>query len=471
MPARYRPWIALLLSIVPGLGQIYLKEMRRGLVILLGMPAQAAIFFGVAGSLVAEGFKTLAGNNTSQALLANRMWLALGFFGIFALIVIWLWNLRDAWKLGNGRRSNLALPILLLIVLNIATGWYVTKIDIVGLTRGLPDMKEIAHSLISPDIIQQRSSVVKAQAEFIVPGPGVEPPEKIERDGGPNITVTPIISQPGDTMTVTGRGFPAGQEGELRIYTGVEKIGPKVTTDADGSFVATFENDAKTYGYCSVQATVTSLLPGWRPTETLKLTYSKMLETIFLALMGTLFAIFAAIPLSFFGARNLMKGSNAGRIAYSATRGLFNVLRSIEVLIIAVMLTKAVGIGPFAGVLALAIHGVGALGKLYSEAIESIDPGPIEAITATGASKLQVVVFGVVPQVVPQFISFTLYRWDINVRMATVIGLVGGGGIGYLLMQYIGLLQWQQAATAIWLIAAVVMLMDYASAVIRERLV
>jgi phosphonate transport system permease protein len=135
-----------------------------------------------------------------------------------------------------------------------------------------------------------------------------------------------------------------------------------------------------------------------------------------------------------------------------------------------VIAVAAVGIGPFAGVLALAIHGVGALGKLYSEAIESIEHGPIEAIRATGANQLQVIVYAVVPQVVPQFIAFTLYRWDINVRMATVIGLVGGGGIGYQLIQYMNLLQWRQAATAIWLIAGVVMLMDYASAVIRERI-
>ncbi|MEN6580947.1 MAG: phosphonate ABC transporter, permease protein PhnE, partial [Armatimonadota bacterium] len=159
------------------------------------------------------------------------------------------------------------------------------------------------------------------------------------------------------------------------------------------------------------------------------------------------------------------------KLVYGVVRGLFSVLRSVEVLIIAVIAVAAVGIGPFAGVLALAIHGVGALGKLYSEAIESIEQGPIEAIKSTGANELQVVMFAVVPQIVPQFIAFTLYRWDINVRMATVIGLVGGGGIGYQLIQYMNLLQWRQAATAIWLIAGVVMLMDYASAVIREKVV
>ncbi len=158
------------------------------------------------------------------------------------------------------------------------------------------------------------------------------------------------------------------------------------------------------------------------------------------------------------------------RIVYGATRALFTVLRSVEVLIIALIAVVVVGLGPFAGVLALAIHGIGALGKLYSEAIESIDHGPIEAIRSTGASELQVVVFAVVPQVVPQFIAFTLYRWDINVRMATVIGLVGGGGIGQQLYNYMQTYQWRQAATAIWLIAAVVMIMDYASAVIRERM-
>jgi phosphonate transport system permease protein len=130
-----------------------------------------------------------------------------------------------------------------------------------------------------------------------------------------------------------------------------------------------------------------------------------------------------------------------------------------------------VGIGPFAGMMAIVLHSIGAMGKLYSEAIESIDSGPIEAVTATGANRFQTVIFAVVPQVVPQFLSFTMYRWDINVRMSTVVGLVGGGGIGFLLIQYINLLQWSQAATALWLIAITVMVMDYASAAARARLV
>jgi phosphonate transport system permease protein len=130
-----------------------------------------------------------------------------------------------------------------------------------------------------------------------------------------------------------------------------------------------------------------------------------------------------------------------------------------------------VGIGPFAGVLALAVHSVASLGKLYSEAIESIDPGPIEAITATGAGRLQTIVFAIIPQFIPQFISFTLYRWDVNVRMSTIIGFVGGGGIGFLLTQYIQLLDWAKAGTAIWAIAIVVIVIDLASARIRQAVI
>jgi phosphonate transport system permease protein len=152
-------------------------------------------------------------------------------------------------------------------------------------------------------------------------------------------------------------------------------------------------------------------------------------------------------------------------------RTVLNVLRSIEVLILAVIFGATVGFGPFAGVLALSLHSIASLGKLYSEAIEAIDPGPIEAITATGANRLQVIMYAVVPQFIPQFISFTLYRWDINVRMSTVLGFVGGGGIGFLVQQYIQLLQWNQAATAIWAIALVVIAMDYASAKIRAAVI
>ena len=129
-----------------------------------------------------------------------------------------------------------------------------------------------------------------------------------------------------------------------------------------------------------------------------------------------------------------------------------------------------VGIGPFAGMLALFLHSVAALTKLYSEQIENIDEGPVEAITATGAHPFQVVWFGIVPQIVLPFLSFTIYRWDINVRMATDIGLVGGGGIGTMIMQYQGLAKWNEVGLLVIVIALIVWGMDYASSKLRAAI-
>jgi len=159
-----------------------------------------------------------------------------------------------------------------------------------------------------------------------------------------------------------------------------------------------------------------------------------------------------------------------GLIVYYVTRTILNAMRSVEPLIMAIVFAIWVSIGPFAGVLALTLHSIAALGKLYSEQVESIDPGPIEAITATGATRLQTIVYGVVPQIVPPYIAFTLYRWDINVRMSTIIGFVGGGGIGQILKQWIDLLQYRQAGVATLAIAIVVAALDYASARARERI-
>ncbi|MCC6798708.1 MAG: phosphonate ABC transporter, permease protein PhnE [Anaerolineae bacterium] len=160
-----------------------------------------------------------------------------------------------------------------------------------------------------------------------------------------------------------------------------------------------------------------------------------------------------------------------GMAAYNTTRTILNALRSIEPLIMGIVFVIWVGVGPFAGVLALTLHSIAALGKLYSEQVENIDAGPIEAIQSTGANRLQTIVYAVWPQIVPPYIAFTMYRWDINVRMSTIIGFVGGGGIGFLLQQQINLLRYNQAGVAVLAIAIVVSVLDYASAAIRERLV
>ena len=160
-----------------------------------------------------------------------------------------------------------------------------------------------------------------------------------------------------------------------------------------------------------------------------------------------------------------------GMVIYGITRTILNGTRSVEALVMAIVFVIWVGIGPFAGSLALALHTVAALAKLYSEQVESILPGPLEAIQATGANRLQTIVYAIVPQIVSPYISFTMYRWDINVRMSTIIGFVGGGGIGFLLQQNINLLDYRGASVQMLAIAVVVALMDYISSVVRARMV
>jgi phosphonate ABC transporter permease subunit PhnE len=190
----------------------------------------------------------------------------------------------------------------------------------------------------------------------------------------------------------------------------------------------------------------------------------------------TEYALYAAVIGGILGGFvGALSGTHAsfpvGALIYNTTRTILNALRSIEPLIMGMVFVIWVGIGPFAGVLALTLHSIASLGKLYSEQIESIDPGPMEAILATGASRLQMIIYAVVPQIVPPYVSFTMYRWDINVRMSTIIGAVGGGGIGFLLYQWINNFQYREAGVAVLAIAIVVSALDYGSAYIRERTV
>jgi phosphonate transport system permease protein len=196
-----------------------------------------------------------------------------------------------------------------------------------------------------------------------------------------------------------------------------------------------------------------------------------LVQTVFLAFMATAFAIPVAFVIGFLGARNLTRGTPWMRFVYGLTRTVMNFVRAVEPLVWALIFICWVGIGPFAGVLALWVASIASLVKLYSEAIESIDSGPMDAVAATGASTLQVLRYGVVPQIIPPFLSFTIYRWDINVRMSTIIGFVGGGGIGYILKPRVDLGEWGEVGTLVLLIAGTVWLMDMISAKIREKIV
>jgi phosphonate ABC transporter permease subunit PhnE len=197
----------------------------------------------------------------------------------------------------------------------------------------------------------------------------------------------------------------------------------------------------------------------------------QILVTIFQALLATTFGALVALPFSFLAARNLTGRSRVLGWLYYAIRAMFNVLRSIEALLYVAIFVFWVGIGAFAGMLALAVTTFALIGKLFSEAIENIENGPIEAVTATGANPLQVINYAVLPQIVPPFVSYLIYQWDINIRMATIIGFAGGGGIGLTLSTFFGSLQYHKAGTVVAFIVVVVALMDFASAKLREQLV
>jgi phosphonate transport system permease protein len=287
------------------------------------------------------------------------------------------------------------------------------------------------------------------------------------------MTASTPVGKPGMPVVIHGEGFAPDRPGVIlwKDQSGATAKAAEFRTDARGTFAVPLTVPDLIGEHHQILAHVTLEGQQLQFSEAAGLVFYRLVETIFLALMGTTIAVIFAVPLSFLGAKNLTARHPVGRALYYTVRTVFNITRSIEPLIMATVFAVWVGIGPFAGVLALGLHSIASLGKLYSEQIESIDPGPIEAITATGASPLQVVRYAVVPQIVPPFIAFTIYRWDINVRMSTVIGFVGGGGVGFLLIQYINLLLWRQAATAVWGITIVVAAMDYASAWIRERVI
>ncbi len=195
----------------------------------------------------------------------------------------------------------------------------------------------------------------------------------------------------------------------------------------------------------------------------------RMFETFFMAFLATAFAIPIAFVLSFLAAKNIMRHPIAF-LVYLLLRTMLNIIRSVEAFMWAIIFSVWVGIGAGAGMLALMIHSIASLAKQYSEIVETVSDGPIEGIQSTGASKLQTIWYAIVPQVVLPYISFTVYRWDINVRMATIVGFVGGGGIGKLLIAYQGQAMWREMGCIFFVIAIVVWLLDQGSSYIREAL-
>lgn len=194
---------------------------------------------------------------------------------------------------------------------------------------------------------------------------------------------------------------------------------------------------------------------------------SGMLESIHIAVIGTTIAGILAFPISFTAASNI----GLPKPLVFTSKQILNAIRTFPNLIKGIFFVAAYGPGALAGVMAIGVHSVGMLGKLNSEIVENIDRGPIEALESSGANNAEIFMFAIVPQVLPEFIGTTLYRFELNLRAATVLGLVGAGGIGVTLLQSLQFRRWPVVGMSLIVIVVVVMTIDYASAYIRKKII
>jgi len=214
------------------------------------------------------------------------------------------------------------------------------------------------------------------------------------------------------------------------------------------------------YGY----ELIDSMLPPETGSEyTLRL-LDRMIETIAMAMVATVGGIAISLPVAFGAAENL-----APRPLYYLSRGIISVTRAIDGLIVAIIAVIALGFGPLAGIVAISFKTIGFFSKLFAEDLEDIDMGGVEAVRATGATQFQSVVYGVVPQVVPRFAGLAVYRWDINIRSSTIVGIVGAGGLGVLLQRAYSRYEYDYVAAILIAIIAVVLVAEFVSAVVRRR--
>jgi phosphonate transport system permease protein len=452
--------IAGLLSlVVPGLGQFYARQRYRGAVVLLGVVI---------------------------AILIVVWYQVPGWYAVPA--IVWLWNIWDAVGLAKKNPRSALLPIAVILVMSYVIGWKVTEIDLSALTRNLERATSILTPMLRPDFFARIETTNFGWAPVEVPC-GPNPPAATNTVNGITVNISPNCGNLSDTLTLQASGLWPDTQTLIQWETPIGDRLPLgkgfsttlyVSSDANGVLNATIQISPNALNAAPdrtiplehrVDLTQTRLQPGIKLSENGGFILIGIFQTIFLGLMATTLGALGAIPISFLAARNLM-GSNPVTLSiYILTRTVLNVIRSIEPLIIAIIFVIIVGLGPFAGVIAITLHTIAALGKMYSEVIEGIDPGPLEAIRATGGNWLQMVRYAVIPQIIPPFASFTLFRWDINVRTSTIIGFVGGGGIGFYLYQWIIKGDFHAVSASFIAIAIIVITLDFASAKIRSRLV
>lgn len=493
--AKAMPGIYLALSLLlPGLGQLLLREIRRGLLILVSFITILVLFSWRIQLLAHREIGII--DKFVKALDRRPMFIIL----IIVLVLgIWIWNAADAFRKGSTGTKGGPWGFLIIAGAFFVLGWQISQIDVYKAVTEFPDAWPPLSKVLWPweAAVTRDTETVEAEAPIQI-GCEEEPPPPPEKvPGEPYIKAEPTCGElsamdednnivPGTLLTLYGENFKPNTVTQIWWEDVIgNEFRPRhkgeyltVTTDEEGKFTTELvmpyrltPPSAKGRQIHYVQARQISEVGPLKPSKPLLLTIGRMVETIVMGMMATVFGIIFSIPVSFLAARNLMSGSWLTMTIYYITRTILNIVRSIEPLIWALIAVVWVGLGPFAGIIALTLHSIAALGKLYSEAIENIDPGPIEAIQATGATRLQTIMYAVVPQMIPPFVSFSIYRWDINVRMSTIIGLVGGGGIGFLLVQYIRLLDYRAAGIAVWFIALTVAILDYVSAEIRSRFV
>jgi phosphonate transport system permease protein len=191
---------------------------------------------------------------------------------------------------------------------------------------------------------------------------------------------------------------------------------------------------------------------------------NKMIESIAMAMVSTVTGIALSLPIAFMAAENL-----SPRPLYYLNRGFISISRAFNAIIIAIIAVKAVGLGPLAGIITITFKTVGFFSKLLAEDLEDIDMGSVDAVRSTGASPLQTLVYGVVPQIIPRFAGLSVYRWDINIRTSTIVGIVGAGGIGSVLLTAFNRYSYGYVSAILLAIIAVVLVAEGVSALVRRR--
>ncbi|MCX6072408.1 MAG: phosphonate ABC transporter, permease protein PhnE [Chloroflexi bacterium] len=350
----------------------------------------------------------------------------------------------------------------------------VTDPDFVKLITSAPKAKQILPELLSPDLVTRESEERTLELAFPIPCGGAA--EGVPATTGATLIADPACAAERETFRLDGTGFPPDTIVKLSwVLPSGDPFGvTRITTTEEGSFTQEMQARPIAAAADGVAASLRAewSLPGGviKPSQALLDVTDAIMVTIFMALLSTTIGTVFAAPLSFLAAANITRKGVIGSAIYYITRSVFNVARSFEPLVMALIFALIVGFGsPFAGVLGMTVMTAASLGKMFSESVESIDPGPIEAVTATGANRWQVVRYAAIPQIIPDFLSFIIYHWDVNVRISTVIGFVGGGGIGYYLSQRISTLEYSKAGTALLAIVIVVMVLDFLSAQIRKR--